>query len=271
MNLEVKKESENQEILKSGRIRVSSTGKRLFAFLLDFIFALLIANTLLQIFRGEHWDLEIQSKEFSDLFPFYASIFFVLIFKDIFACSIGKFLLGMRIRNIDDFSKGPTMGILIKRNILILLLPLEVIVILRDAYARRIADKFWRTVVIDDKKAMRAILRIFLGNIILFGFFSLAILLQNSGIQKTAAFQTAEKAIRTNPAFQSLLEEDMRIEEPEMNLYLKVNAEKPSLVRARVGNDEIGKRVSVSLILRENPLSWEVLDIKFESIEELED
>ena len=124
MKSEVKKDSEKQEILKSGRTQVSSTGKRLFALLLDFIFALLLANTILHILRGEHWDLEMQSKEFSDLFPFYASIFFVLIFKDIFAFSLGKFLLGMRIRNVDDFSKRPTMDILVKRNVLLLLLPI---------------------------------------------------------------------------------------------------------------------------------------------------
>ena len=52
-----------------------------------------------------------------------------------------------------------------------LLFPVEGVVILRDGYARRLADKWWGTVVLDDKKALRGTLRILLGNIVLFGFF----------------------------------------------------------------------------------------------------
>ena len=75
-------ETENQEKLKGTRPQVSSAGKRLFALLIDFIFALLLANTLVQIFRREHWDLVMQSRDLSDLLTFYGSIVFVLIFKD---------------------------------------------------------------------------------------------------------------------------------------------------------------------------------------------
>ena len=88
---------------------------------------------------------------------------------------------------------------------MLLLFPLEGIVIMRDGYARRLADKWWGTVVLDDKKTMRVILRILLGNIILFGFFTLAILSQRSGIEKTAAYQVAEQAIRSHEALKFLL------------------------------------------------------------------
>ena len=61
MSSPAKTKTENQELLKDTRPKVSSTGKRLFALLLDSIFALLLANTLVQIFRKEHWDLVMQS------------------------------------------------------------------------------------------------------------------------------------------------------------------------------------------------------------------
>ena len=82
MSSATKTETENQQTLKGTRLQVSSTGKRLFALLLDFIFALLLANTLVQIFRREHWDLVMQSRGLADLLPFYGSIVFVLIVKD---------------------------------------------------------------------------------------------------------------------------------------------------------------------------------------------
>ena len=171
MSSPAKTETENPQTPKDMRPRVSSTGKRLFALLLDFIFALLLANTLVQIFRKEHWDLVMQSRDLADLLPFYGSIVFVLIVKDVFGRSIGKLLLGMTIRKVDDFSQRPPLIILLKRNLLLLLFPVEGVVLVRDAYARRLADKWWGTVVLDDQKAMRPILRILLGNIILFGFF----------------------------------------------------------------------------------------------------
>ena len=57
-----KTESENQ--INQKRIQVSSKGKRLFALLIDFIFALLLANTIVYVFREEHWDIVTQTSGF---------------------------------------------------------------------------------------------------------------------------------------------------------------------------------------------------------------
>ena len=271
MSLESKLESGNQNQDNDNRLQVSSKGKRLFALLLDFIFALLFANTLVQVFREEHWDLVMQSRDLSGLVFFYGSIAFILLFKDIFGRSLGKLLLAMTIREIENLEQRPSRTVLVQRNILLLLFPVEGVIVLRDAYARRLADKWWKTVVLDDQKAMRGTLRILLGNIILFGFFSIAILFQRSGIEKTAAYQTAEQAIRSHQTLISLLKQSPEIEEPEMHLDLRENAENPSLVRARIGDEETGKEVTVSLTFRKNPPGWEVLNIEVKPISEAED
>ena len=93
-------ESETQ--VNQERIQVSSKGKRLFAVLIDFIFALLLANTFVNVFREEHWDIVTQTRGFYGLLPFYGGIVLVLLFKDIFGRSLGKILLGMTIKKIDD-------------------------------------------------------------------------------------------------------------------------------------------------------------------------
>ena len=121
----------------------------------------------------------------------------------------------MTIKKIDDMEQQPTLAVLIKRNLMLLLFPVEGVVILRDSYARRLADKWWGTVVIDDRNALRGTLRILLGNIILFGFFSIAIISQRSGIEKTAIFQTAEQAIRSHEKLKPILEQYPAIEDPE--------------------------------------------------------
>ena len=255
-----KTEFENQ--VNQSRLQVSSKGKRMFALLIDFIFALLLANTFVYVFREEHWDIVTQTSGFYGLLPFYGSIALVLLFKDIFGRSLGKILLGMTIRKIDDLEQQVTLAVLIKRNLMILLFPVEGAVILRDSYARRLADKWWGTVVIDDRNALRGILRILLGNIILFGFFLIAIISQRSGIEKTAVFQTVEQAIRSHQKLKSILEQHPVIEDPEMHLDLRKNTSDPSMVRVRIGNEESGKRVIVSLIFRNNPPGWEVLEME---------
>ena len=260
-----KTESENQ--VNQERIQVSSKGKRLFALLIDFIFALLLANTFINVFREEHWDIVSQTSGFYGLLPFYGGIVLVLFFKDFFGRSLGKILLGMTIKKIDDMEQ-PTLAVLIKRNLMLLLFPVEGVVILRDSYARRLADKWWGTVVIDDRNALRGTLRILLGNIILFGFFSIAIISQRSGIEKTAIFQTAEQAIRSHEKLKPILEQYPAIEDPEMHLDLRKNTSNPSMVRARIGNEESGKRVIVSLIFRKNPPGWEVLEMVLEPLAE---
>ena len=53
-----------------------------------------------------------------------------------------------------------------------------------------------------------------------------------------------------------------------MHLDLRKNTSNPSIVRARVGNKESGKRVVVSLIFRNNPPGWEVLKVEMEPLAE---
>ncbi len=251
---------------KDLRIKVSSKGKRLFSFLLDFVMALLFVNTITQVFRREHWDLAIKFRDFQDLIPFYGSVLLIFFLKDIFGCSLGKFLLGMRICVINNLSKSPSIFKLISRNIFLIIFPIEGIILLQDSYARRFADKLHGTLVIDKKNPMRPILRIFLGNIILFGFFAIAVIFQRSSIEKSAAYQKALESISDHAELQILLEKNPVIEEPEMHLDLRGEKSKNSIVQFRVGSEELGKLVKVFLTLQNNPKSWMVEDIIVEPI-----
>ena len=95
-------ETESKNQVNHERIQVSSKGKRLFALLIDFIFALLLANTFVNVFREENWDIASQTSGLYGLLPFYGGIVLVLFFKDIFGRSLGKILLGMTIKKIYD-------------------------------------------------------------------------------------------------------------------------------------------------------------------------
>ena len=53
-----------------------------------------------------------------------------------------------------------------------------------------------------------------------------------------------------------------------MHLDMRKNASSPSVVRARVGNEDSGKRVIVYLVFRDNPPGWEVIEMVVEHLDE---
>ena len=93
MSLESKLESGNQNQDNDNRLQVSSKGKRLFALLLDFIFALLFANTLVQVFREEHWDLVMQSRDLSGFVFFMEALASFYCLKIFLAGALVSFCL----------------------------------------------------------------------------------------------------------------------------------------------------------------------------------
>lgn len=245
------------------QLRISSTGKRLLALLIDFVLALLLVNTLEQMLRAEHWDLMVETNRWTKAAGFYGSITALLTLRDVFGNSPGKFLLGMTLRKVENFMDVPTLQIRLQRNLLLLLFPVEGVVILRDPYARRLADRWLGTVVLEHPNPLRIPLRLLCGNILFFGFFGAAILLQGNAIKKTAAFQTAESAIRSHPELESLLLLHPELEEVEMSLDLS-NREHPSLVRTRVGDEDYKFSVSVFLNYVPVPPGWEVGKIRID-------
>ncbi len=245
------------------RLRVSSTGKRLLALLIDFVLALLLVNTLEQAMRQEHWDLLMETNRWSKAAGFYGSIGVLLMLRDLWGNSPGKFLLGMTLRKVDNFMEAPPSRTRLLRNLMLLLFPVEGVIILRDPYARRLADRRLGTVVLEHPKPLRIPLRLLFANILFFGFFGTAILLQVSAIKKTAAYQSAESAIRAHPELTPVLLQHPELEEVEMSLDLSDRAN-PSLVRTRVGEGDRKFSVTVYLDYVPVPAGWEVVEILIE-------
>ena len=73
-----------------------------------------------------------------------------------------------------------------------------------------------------------------LGKSSVFCFFGAAILLQKSSLEKTAAYKTAEKSIRSHPELTLLLNRFPDFEETEMSLDLR-NPSSLSMLETTVG------------------------------------
>ena len=108
---------------------------------------------------------------------------------------------------------------------------------------------------------MRIALRLLLGNLLFFAFFGAAILLQKSSLEKTAAYKTAEKSIRSHPELTLLLNRFPDFEETEMSLDLR-NPSSLSMLETTVGKGKLRNKVRVDLSLAGKPLSWEVMKVE---------
>jgi len=124
-------------------MKKADIGKRIKAFLIDHIIYSIILvgpSTLL-----------IPSDNFFSAFPIFMIIAFIAYaFKDIFnGRSVGKRILGLYVRNHDDFAKTPRYYYLIIRNLFLFLWPVELILLLIDRDSRRLGDKLAKTQVVE--------------------------------------------------------------------------------------------------------------------------
>ena len=254
-------DSTKTETPKPPKPRAAAKGKRLMALLLDFILALLLMNTLDQFFRTDDWDLTMQTPGWEKVFVFYAGIMFLMLIRDLFGSSPGRILMGISLRNFNDLNTAPGISTRLLRNLLLLLLPLEGIVLLMDPFAFRLADRWFKTAVLEHPKPMRIALRLLFGNLLFFSFFGAAILLQKTALEKTAAFKTAEQEIRSHPELTLLLNRFPEFDETEMSLDLR-NPSGMSVMETTAGKGEQLNKVRVEMQLVEEPLRWEVMKIQ---------
>ncbi|MEE2717694.1 MAG: RDD family protein [SAR324 cluster bacterium] len=258
------------------KLQVASPGKRLFALIFDFIVALLVSNTLQHSFREEHWDLVRREQTWIELLPFYAGLLGLLVIRDVVrGVSPGKLLLGLSARSREAILTPLDARRGLLRGLPLVAFPLEGIQVLWDlqkgtGLGRRFGDRWANTVVIENPTVLRYMLRILLANTILFGFFGAALLLQDSTLRKTAAYQATAQHLRTHPDTEALLARYPELNEPELSLDLRSESGL-SEVRLRIGppNEDSGHTATLKLQFVERPTPrWEVVELRLEEIRE---
>lgn len=207
------------------KFRVASHGKRLFALIVDFIFVLLLVNTTNHLRSQEHWDLLAESSTWRHLLPLYFAFFCVILFKDCWqGYSPGKFIFGIATRQLDDLSQSPSIGKCLLRNLSLLILPIEGGILLMDNHGRRLGDRWFRTVVIENPNPPRILIRIMVANTIFFAYFFGAFLISPLVLKKTAAYQSATAYIRNAPEVAQRLGKIAEFKSPEMNINIQENS-----------------------------------------------
>ena len=132
-------------------------------------------------------------------------------------------------------------------------------------------DRLAGTVVIDNPDAMRPIRRLLLSNLLFFGFFIIALGLQQPNMRKTSAFQVAFEVVKEDSRYLALKAAGFELEEPELHLDFREVAE-DSRVRFRVNQDDEVQIFEVVLALVQKPSAhWEFKGLELQTLKQEEE
>ena len=75
-----------------------------------------------------------------------------MVIRDLWGSSPGRILMGISLRNFEDLNTTPGISTRLKRNLMLLLFPVEGLVLLKDSFAFRLADRWFKTAVLENPK-----------------------------------------------------------------------------------------------------------------------
>ena len=174
---------------------------RLFALIIDYLMVVIVLNLVDQIGMGEHWDLRpLLTDDSPNLLRYVGSAVALFLVKDaLFGRSPGKWFTGIAIRRADDPRTAPARSDLLLRNVTLLLLPVEAVLVFTDPHYRRLGDRWAGTVVIVPPRVTHLGRRVLAFSILVLGVLLTAFLVAPWNMRRTAAYQEAERIVRTHP------------------------------------------------------------------------
>lgn len=178
----------------------SSRKRRIAAFLIDHFVITFLMVTILYLFSG---DVIMDGDNPEQIIPLLLSVLipgFILYFgKDSYqGISVGKWIMGIMVRDENDFNKVPSIGRLFLRNLFLIIWPIEFIVLAISEQKRRLGDTVAKTVVLRNSAKSSKALRIIamISVVMMFSVFMFFIV--GGTMKKSDAYKTAIVEIEKN-------------------------------------------------------------------------
>lgn len=190
---ELKKEKNHINMIKASRKR------RILAFLIDQFVVTFLIVSIIFIFLKDDFLKESPTAEFMPAFIFIMIIGFLIYFmKDSYkGTSIGKFIVGITVREQENPTKIPLFHKLFIRNLFLIIWPIEFIILISSKQKQRLGDKVSKTVVLRssfiEAKSSRIIAFVGIVVIFVFSIFILSINSMKSSDAYIAAIEEIEK------------------------------------------------------------------------------
>lgn len=179
------------------QLAISTRKRRLIAFFIDhFIMTALMTLTIFLIFGTKILAEEDLGKITSSLLSVIIPGIVLYFLKDAFGgISIGKYIMGIMVRDADNPEEVPSFRRLVFRNLFIILWPIELIALAFNKDNMRFGDRSLKTVVVVNpnppKSAPRLVALVVVG-IVFFGF---SFLFPKNTMKKSEAYNAAVEAI----------------------------------------------------------------------------
>ena len=238
------------------RLALAPIWFRIGAFMIDlvlFIFFLLLPYLIFRFSRME-------TEGFGSAFPFLILLaaFFVFLLKDIVrGQSLGKFMLGIAVRDKADPTQVPSIGKLMLRNVLTFAWLIEVIVLLSGKNKEKLGDILAKTEVYRISKKPKIVLIGLTGVLVMILFVATTVFGVFAMIYNHSSAHAARAYIETNPRIIELVGEIESFGVPSGGIETAGGHGRAEFTM-RVRGSEGTVRVNIRLV-REPLRDWEVI------------
>lgn len=242
----------------------SSRKRRIVAFIIDHFVMTFLMVSIVFIALGPNFMDENNPSKMMTTMLFVMIPGFILYFaKDsVKGISVGKWIVGIMIRDENNQNEIPSFGRLFLRNLFIIIWPVEFIVLAINEQKKRLGDKVAKTVVVKNpnkpSKLQRVLVLIGLGIV----FFVFIFFIGGNAMKNSDAYKVATKEIEQN---KDIINETGGIKGygmiPNGNIRKSTNGQGQAQFEIKVlGNT---KDITVSVYLEKEPNEqWKLIEMQ---------
>jgi uncharacterized RDD family membrane protein YckC len=238
--------------------------RRIMAFLIDhFVMTFLMVSIVFLALGPGFMDNDNPGKFLSTMLAAGLPAFLLYFAKDsIKGISVGRWTLGIMVRDSNNPDDIPSFGRLLGRNLLLIIWPVEFIVLALSREKKRLGDKIANTVVVNNPNKAGKLPRIIALVAIGATFFAAAYLFAGTAMKNSEAYKIAIEEIERNP---EIATESGGIKGygmmPGGNISIMNGIGEAQLEIKVLGNE---KDLNVSVYLTKEPGGeWELKEIDF--------
>ena len=178
----------------------SSRKRRIAAFIIDhFVMTFLIVSSVFIALGPNFMDENNASKMMMTMLLVLIPGFILYFAKDsLKGISVGKWIMGIMVRDENDQNEIPSFGRLFSRNLFIIIWPVEFIVLATNDQKRRLGDKVAKTIVVKNPNKPTKLPRILTLIGVGVTFFVFVFLFAGSAMKNSDAYKVATKEIEQN-------------------------------------------------------------------------
>ncbi len=178
----------------------SSRKRRAAAFIIDYIVLTFLAVSTIFIIIGPNF---IDNNDFGQMINtmmmVLIPIFIIYFCKDLInGISLGRWIMGIMVRDENDTSEIPSKAKLIIRNLFLIIWPVELLVLAFNNNKKRLGDNIAKTIVLKNPNKAKKSYRIIALVVICLIFFGFTSLFTGTALKTSEAYKTAILSIETN-------------------------------------------------------------------------